>query len=133
MVEETQPPLVAVIEDDGPARIAMGRLLRAAGFDSLLFESAEAFIAAPLPRPPVCLILDVQLGGMSGIDLQQRLHGIGDAPPIIVTTGRREEAIRARAQRAGCAAFFWKPVIAETLLKTIESIAHGSDGCTKVQ
>jgi DNA-binding NarL/FixJ family response regulator len=53
--------------------------------------------------------------------------------PIIVTTGRREEAFRARAQRADCAAFFWRPVIAETLLKTIESIAHGSDGCTKVQ
>ena len=68
-----QPPVVvAVVEDDAPSRIALGRLLRAAGFEPALFESAEAYIdAAPMPT---CVVVDVQLPGLSGIELQQQLR-----------------------------------------------------------
>ena len=115
------PVVVAVVEDDPPSRIALGRLLRAAGFEPALFESAEAYIdAAPTPT---CIVVDVQLPGMSGIELQQRLRAAGPAPPIIVTTSRREDMIRERAQQNGCAAFFWKPIDGNALAATITSLA----------
>ena len=118
----SQPPVVvAVVEDDPPSRTALGRLLWAAGFEPVLFESAEAYIdAAPTAT---CIVVDVQLPGMSGIELQQRLRAAGPAPPIIVMTSKREDVIRERAQQNGCAAFFWKPVDGSTLTATIMSLA----------
>ena len=128
MVDEKTPALVAVVEDDVPSLVALGRLLRAGGFEPALFHSAEAFIDAPPDRPPLCLIVDVNLGGMSGIELQRHLRQSGSAVPIIVTTGRREEAIRIRAEATGCTAFLWKPFAATTLLAVIASIARRSHG-----
>src|SRR4051812_45307834 len=96
-----KPPMrVAVVEDDLPSRIALGRLLGAAGFEPVLFESAEAYLEAD--AAPACIILDVNLPGMSGIELQQRLCAAGSAPPIIVTTSRHETVIRERAHENGC-------------------------------
>ena len=117
------PPLVvAVVEDDGPSRTALGRLLWAAGFEPVLFESAEAYIEAS--AAPTCIIVDVHLPGMSGIELQQRLRTAGPAPPIIVTTSSHQMVIQERAQQNGCAAFFWKPVDGNTLTATIASLAN---------
>src|SRR5262249_15231245 len=121
MTDERTPALVAVIEDDDASRRALARLLRASGFDTALFESAETFMAAP-PSEPLCLILDVRLGGISGLDLQHRLRSEGSAIPIIVTTGQRDEATRHRATENGCTAFLWKPVDADALLDAIGSI-----------
>ena len=123
MADEEIPALIAVVEDDAPSRVAIGRLLRARGFEPALFHSAEEFIDAPPARSPLCLILDVNLGGMSGIDLQRHLRQRGSALPIIVTTGRREEGIRDRAEATGCTAFLWKPFTATTLLALIDRIA----------
>jgi FixJ family two-component response regulator len=121
-MEESNPPVVvAVIEDDPPSRIALGRLLRAAGFEPALFESAEAYIAAA--PTATCIVVDVQLPGMSGIELQQRLRAAGGAPPVIVTTCRREDAIRDRAQQNGCVAFFRKPIDGNALAATITTLA----------
>jgi len=115
-------PVVAVVEDDAPSRTALGRLLRAAGFEPALFESAEAYIdAAPASS---CVVVDVQLPGMSGIELQQRLRDTGPAPPMIMITASHDGIIRERAQRNGCAAFFWKPVDGLTLTATIASLAN---------
>ena len=113
--------VVAVVEDDAPSRTALSRLLRAAGFESALFGSAEAYIDAALA--PTCIVVDVQLPGMSGLELQQRLRAPG-SPPIIVTTSSRETVIQERAQQNGCAAFFWKPVDGNTLTATIASLAN---------
>ena len=121
----SNPPLVvAVVEDDAPARTALGRLLRAVGFEPALFESAEAYIEAS--PAPLCVVVDVQLPGMSGIDLQHRLRAAGTAPPIIVTTASREPDIRERAEQNGCASFFLKPVDGSALLTTIASLANRS-------
>jgi len=119
----SQPPVVvAVVEDHPPSRTALGRLLSAAGFEPALFESAEAYLdAAPMPT---CVVVDVQLPGMSGIELQERLRAAGAAPPIIVMTSSREEVIRERAQQNGCAAFSWKPLDGSTLTATIMSLAN---------
>jgi FixJ family two-component response regulator len=114
---------VAVVEDDAPSRNALGRLLRAGGFEPALFDSAEAFIEAP-PRAPLCLILDVHLTGMSGTDLQGRLRKAGSSTPIIVTTALREASIRARAEENGCTAFLWKPFNSTALLSLLDEIAH---------
>jgi FixJ family two-component response regulator len=123
MVGTLKPPVVvAVVEDDAPSRRALGRLLLAAGFEPVLFESAEAYIASS--AAPACLIVDVHLPGMSGIELQQRLRAAGAAPPIIVTTASHESVMMERAQQNGCAAFFWKPIDGDTLTATIESLAN---------
>jgi len=116
--------LVAVVEDDEPSRAAMGRVLRAGGFEPVLFNSAEAFLEAAPTRSPLCLIVDVHLTGMSGIELQRRLRETGVAPPIIITTGDREESVRVRAQQNGCTAFLQKPFDSTTLLRLITSIAR---------
>src|SRR5881275_784899 len=98
MVASGTPLIVAVVEDDAPSRQALGRLLRAEGFETVLFPSAEAFINARLVPPPLCVIVDVNLPGISGIELQQRLAAEAAAPPVIVTTGTRENVIRERAE-----------------------------------
>jgi FixJ family two-component response regulator len=122
MPGETPRALVAVVEDDPSSRLAIGRLLRAEGFDTALFDSAEAFIASPPVPPPACLILDVQLPGMSGIELQEHLRSEGRDVPVIITTGNREAHISERARLNGCAKFFWKPLDAAPLLAAIASI-----------
>jgi FixJ family two-component response regulator len=117
---------VAVIEDDEISRQAIGRLLQAGGFEPALFDSAETFLSAPPSRDWLCLIVDVQLPGMSGIDLQRTVRSENAEVPIIITTGNRADAIRERAQQAGCEAFLLKPFSSETILSLLASIAHQS-------
>jgi FixJ family two-component response regulator len=124
MMTQDAAAVVAVVEDDDSARKALGRLLEAGGFEPALFDSAEAFIDAPPAPAPLCLILDVQLGGMSGIDLQSHLRRAGSDLPIIVTTGFREEAIRSLAEKNGCSGFLFKPFNADLLLALIEAISR---------
>jgi FixJ family two-component response regulator len=114
---------VAVIEDDELERDALGRLLQAGGFEPALFESAETFIASSQNLTWLCLVIDVNLPGMSGIDLQQTLCDEGSAVPVIMTTGNRADVIRERAERAGCAAFLLKPFSADSILALLGSIA----------
>ena len=113
--------LVAVVEDDDPLRKALGRLLKAGGFEPALFPSAEAFLEASLT--PLCLVLDVSLPGMSGLALQERLGAAGNAPPIIMITALHDAGIRERAEQNGCAGFFLKPVDGNLLIAIIESFA----------
>ena len=101
------PVVVAVVEDHAPSRTALGRLLRAAGFEPALFESAEAYIAAS--AAPACIMVDVYLPGMSGIELQQRLRAAGASPPMIVTTSSHATVIEERARQNGCAGFSGSP------------------------
>jgi FixJ family two-component response regulator len=123
MPDGQRPVHVAVIEDDDLERGALGRLLQAGGFEPDLFESAETFMASGRHRLWSCLVVDVNLTGMSGIDLQHKLRTEGFEVPIIMTTGNKADAIRERAQRAGCVAFLWKPFSAEALLSLLGSIA----------
>ena len=125
MVDEPIRRTVAVVEDDAPSRHALGRLLRASGFEPALFDSAEAFIDAP-PSSPLCLILDVHLTGMSGTDLQGQLRKAGSSTPIIVTTALHDASIRHRAEANGCTAFLWKPFSCDALLSLLGSIAQNT-------
>ena len=110
---------IAIVDDDESFSKAICRLLRAAGFVSVRYPSAEAFL---MPRPlpnPACLVLDIQLGGMSGLELQQRLRELGAAPPIIFVTAHDEPDTRAQAREAGCVAYLRKPFRGESLLEAI--------------
>jgi FixJ family two-component response regulator len=123
MSDEQSQPHVGVIEDDDLERGALGRLLQAGGFEPALFESAETFIASRQTRSWLCLVVDVHLTGMSGIDLQRKLRDEGSAVPIIITTGNKADAIRERAEQAGCIAFLWKPFSGDAFLALVEAIA----------
>jgi FixJ family two-component response regulator len=99
---------VAIIEDDASANRALGRLLRGAGFDPSGFDSAESFLADPSRPSFACLLVDIQLTGMSGLELQRRLQAEGSHLPLIFITAYDEPVYRAEAIRHGCVAFFRK-------------------------
>lgn len=120
--EKAPPPLVAVVEDDDALRKALGRLIRAAGFEPVLFESAEAYLKAS--PAPLCIVVDVTLEGMSGLDLQDRLRASGARLPTIMLTGGDDTDIRQRAEQAGCIGFFQKPLDGNTLIATIQALAR---------
>jgi FixJ family two-component response regulator len=120
---------VVVVDDDESFARALERLFRASGFEVRTYPSAEAFLA-PTPGPqPDCLVLDIQLGGMSGLDLQRRLGEPGARTPIIFVTAYDSPAMRQEAQQAGCSAFFVKPVPTKVLLEAINKAVNpgGSD------
>ena len=121
MSSSTPREVVAVVEDDDALRRALGRLLRAAGFEPALFQSAEDYLAAS--PAPLCLVLDVGLPGISGLELQERLRATGNPPPIIIITALDDARIQARAEKNECAAFFLKPVDGMRLITTIESLS----------
>ena len=125
-MSEPQLRLVAVIEDDDSARSALGRLLQAGGFEPALFASAETFLAFRPDHTWLCVIADVQLPGMSGLDLQRRLRSEGSEIPIVVITANRAELVRERAHQEGCTAFLEKPFCGSTILTLLGSIARKS-------
>ena len=115
---------VAVVDDDDSCARPLGRLLRAAGFEVLTYPSAKAFLApTPLPHP-ACLVLDIQLAGMSGLELQRRLRELGNLTPVIFVTGHDATEVREEAQQAGCVAYLRKPVARHTPLEAIAKALH---------
>jgi FixJ family two-component response regulator len=123
MFDEQSAAHVAVIEDDDLERGALGRLLQVGGFEPDLFDSAETFIASRQDHDWLCIVVDVNLGGISGIDLQRQLRAEGSEVPIIMTTGNKVDAVRERAEQAGCVAFLWKPFTGDAILALVGSIA----------
>lgn len=107
-VTQPTPIFVAIIDDDDSLCRSLGRLLRASGIQPITYASAEAFLADTKQPRFDCLVLDVQLGGMSGIALAQRLVAQGAHTPFIFITAHDDPETRARAQAAGCEAYFRK-------------------------
>ena len=118
---------VAIVDDDESFARSLERLFRASGLEPHTYPSAEAFLAAtPLPHPD-CLVLDIHMGGMSGLDLQRRLHVVGSPPPIIFVTAHDALQARQEAERAGCAAYFLKPVPGKSLIEAIKKAVNPSN------
>jgi len=111
--------LVYVVDDDLSAREGVAALIRSAGLMAKTFASAEEFLAAPRPTMPSCLVLDVGLPGVSGLDLQQELAESGIQIPIIFLTGHGDIPMTVRALKAGAANFLTKPFDDEELLNAI--------------
>lgn len=111
---------IALVENDLPTNRAFARLLRAHGFTVETFASAELLLERGGGAVLDCLLLDIDLGGMSGLDLQQHLQRHGDATPVVFITGRDDPDARSRAMRRGCG-FLAKPVQAQVLVDAIDA------------
>jgi FixJ family two-component response regulator len=121
-------PLIAVVDDDAAIREAVESLLRSVGLRTAVFASAEDFWPAGPLQATACLIVDVRMPRMSGLELQRQL-AMADCPmPIIFITAHGDEATRARALRAGAVAFLDKPFSDEVLLRAVQAALPSSLG-----
>jgi FixJ family two-component response regulator len=116
---------IAIIDDDVLVRQALGDCMESAGYAIESFDSAEQFLASGCARNAACLILDVQLPGMSGLELQDQLAGADYRVPIVFVSAQGTSSNRDRAMRQGAAGFLSKPFRREDLLKMLdEAIEH---------
>ena len=113
-------PIVFVVDDDLSVREALESLIRVAGLTVRTFGSAQEFLACSREEAPSCLILDVRLPGLSGLDLQQRMADVGLEIPIIFITGHGDVPTSVRAMKAGAVEFLTKPVSDHDLLAAIQ-------------
>ena len=117
--------IVFVVDDDASVREALGRLIRSAGLRVEAFESAEAFLNRPRADGPACLVLDVQLPDLSGLDLQRRMADANNEIPIIFITGHGDIPTTVRAMKAGAVEFLTKPLVDGDVLESIrEAVAR---------
>lgn len=125
------PSWIAIVDDDSSVLKALARLLRARAFEPRTFASAQAFLEALPQGRPECLIVDLQMPGMSGLELLQHLARIGERIPAIVITAHDEVGMRERCQAAGAIAFLTKPLQDAPLFAAIAEagrIARGRRG-----
>ncbi|MGZ5951165.1 MAG: response regulator transcription factor, partial [Isosphaeraceae bacterium] len=115
-------PLVFVVDDNLAVRTSLKRLIQSLGLDVQTFASAHEFLGAPRPDGPACLVLDVRLPDLSGLDLQQKLAKSNVELPIIFITGHGDIPMSVRAMKAGAVEFLTKPFREQDLL---EAIQHG--------
>jgi FixJ family two-component response regulator len=113
-------PLISIVDDDDALRNSLDDLLQSIGFRTLDFRSAEAFLSANQARDAACLILDVRMPGMSGLELQGQIVAANWRIPIIFITAHADADAQARALAAGAVAFLYKPCREEELLAAID-------------
>ncbi len=111
--------VIAIVDDDESVHEAVGSIVKAAGFSIHTFSSAEDFLHSPLRETAACLILDISLPGMNGIDFQRRLLTENCRTPILFISGHDDASLREAAMRAGAIDFLSKPVRSGALLKAI--------------
>jgi FixJ family two-component response regulator len=114
-------PTVFVVDDDVSVRESLKSLIRCAGWQPEVFESAQEFLSRPRLLSPTCLVLDVTLPGLTGLDLQNRIAGDRVEMPIIFITGNGNIPMTVRAMKAGAMEFLTKPVDGEVLLSAIRN------------
>lgn len=117
--------LILIVDDDESIREATKTLLRSAGYRVQAFASAESLLEAGTPGETACLILDVRMPGIDGLELQCRLNAEGVRVPIIFITAHDDAAIRRRAIEAGAINFLPKPYAAAELLETVQTAVRG--------
>jgi FixJ family two-component response regulator len=117
--------MVAIIEDDGSYRVAVQRLLKSAGFSAQSFDSAEDFLSSGQQHETGCLIADIRMPGMSGLDLQSKLNSDHCPIPTIFITAHGDEKMRLQAMRGGAVKFLAKPFDGEILLEAVRVALEG--------
>jgi len=115
---------VLVVEDDDGMREAIESLLDAAGIESTAYASAEALLAGGAIEDALCVISDLKLPAMSGLELLAELRARGTLPPVIVITAHDAPSVRTDAVRLGAAAYLAKPFIGSALLAAIENVTN---------
>jgi FixJ family two-component response regulator len=118
---QKQSKLVAIVDDDDSVRGTLQELLRSAGFSSQAFDSAEGFLASGHQQETACLITDIRMPGMSGLQLQARLNAERCRIPTIFITAHGDEEMRFQALREGAVEFLQKPFDDEILIESIRA------------
>jgi two-component system, LuxR family, response regulator FixJ len=118
-------PVVWVIDDDDSLRKALARLLRAAGYDVVMLSSAQAFIEREDAAPPDCLLLDVRMPVMSGLELHRRI-AVRDRPPVVIITAHEDPRVKREAMEMGAVDFLLKPLDYTLLLDAVERAVQRS-------
>jgi FixJ family two-component response regulator len=114
-------PLISIIDDDESMRRAVVALIRSSGYDARGFESAEEFLASGAVQSFACIITDIQMPGMSGIELKQHLAASQCSVPVIMITARPDPGLEQKANASGAACFLRKPFEADALIRCVES------------
>ncbi|CAN5486670.1 response regulator [soil metagenome] len=123
-------PRVAVVENDPGILKALERLLIAYGYHAETYSAAELFLQRDAEVHLDCLLLDIMLDGMTGLDLQRILHDTGNAPPIIFITGQSDSSTIRQAREMGCVAFLAKPFEARALWEALnQALDSGVEKC----
>src|SRR5437899_214438 len=123
----SEESLVAIVDDDASVRQSARRLIRSFGYRAEAFGSAEEFLDSGQAKKTACLILDVRMPRMDGLELQRRLAGSKLPIPIVFITARASEEEERRALQAGAVAFLRKPVEKEALLRLLGTVLEKSD------
>ena len=114
-------PLISVVDDDDSVRESLGGLIRSVGFAVKVFASAEEFLNSDHLRNTDCLILDVRMPGMNGLELQRQLAATDRKIPVIFITAHGDEEVRSRALNGGAVDYLLKPFSEEALLNAIDA------------
>ncbi|MCA9157874.1 MAG: response regulator [Planctomycetales bacterium] len=110
---------IVVVEDDASLSQAIERVLRAGGYQPILFNSAEATLNAGIASEADCLVLDINLPGMSGFELYEKMNSIAESLPAIFITAHDEPLLRERVTQLGASGYYPKPFLGKTLLAAI--------------
>jgi FixJ family two-component response regulator len=124
VAKEVSRTVVFVVDDDDSVRKSLGRLIRSEGFEVHLFDSSEGFLEAVTPTLRACVVLDVSMPSISGIDVQHRLNERGMRMPVIIVSARDDDLTRSRAKQCGAKFFFRKPVDERALIDAIDWAAN---------
>lgn len=119
---------IAVVDDEEDVRVAMQRLLRAAGFEVVVYGSGKSFLEDLASRPPDCLVLDLHMPGLSGFDVIDVLASQEVGIPVITITGNETPSSRSRALAGGVSLYLSKPVDDEVLISTIDALTLPPEG-----
>ena len=125
-VDLPEVPLISIVDDDGFVRESTKGLIRSMGYAAEAFASAEEYLRSNRAADTACLISDVQMPGMNGADLQDRLIAEGHHTPIIFVTAFPDQGIRARVLKAGACGFLTKPFSDESLIECLGRALVGS-------
>jgi FixJ family two-component response regulator len=124
-------PLVVIVDDDNSIRTGAGDLLKAAGFSTATFEDAESFLASASRATAACLVADMRMPGMTGLELYEALVASGDRIPTVLITAHPEEVAQSRAREAGITCYLSKPFAPDDLLRCVcEALAKSQAGPT---
>jgi len=115
-----EPPLVAIVDDDASVRKSTGRLIRSFGYRAEAFASGKEFLASPVAARAACLVLDVRMPDMDGLEVQRQLIARHLHVPVVFISGRASDEEERRARAAGAVDFLRKPLAAATLLEVLQ-------------
>lgn len=119
-------PLLSVVDDNESVRESLPDLLREFGFAARAFSSAEEFLSSDAVNQTKCLILDIVMPGITGLDLQQELKRRGQVIPVIFITAQKDEAIREQALKEGAVNLLYKPFSDTALLEALNTAVHAN-------